>query len=197
MKVQIKILAITIIFLSIFSSCVKDDCDQNKIVATNDLEDSTYTHIMVYKDFDTVRFLKNGTDTVLFHAGKVNKKYQIELADGGYACGKEQYQIATQKFSNNLNDSFEIQFSKFWFAKKTADKLEVIFNNIYFAVHFEAIISCTNNTSVLEKSYCYEEMFPARDSRGKAPSGSEYIYYSKDFGIVKAFVNGNTYERLP
>ncbi|RZK06782.1 MAG: hypothetical protein EOO46_15035 [Flavobacterium sp.] len=197
MRIHIKILVITIAFFSSFSSCVKDDCDENKIVSTHDLDANTYSQIMVYKDLDTVRFLKNGTDTVEFFAGKVNKKYQVDLADGGYGCGKEQYQIATQKFKNNANDSFEIQFSKFGFAKKTADKLDVIFNDIYFQVHFESIINCGNHTPVLGKSYCYEEMFPARDSRGKEPRGSEYIYYSKDFGIVKAFVNSNTYERLP
>src|SRR5688572_1050924 len=153
MKVQIKILAITITFLSIFSGCVKDDCDENKIVATHDLDANTYGQIMVYKDFDTVRFLKNGADTVEFFAGKVDKKYYIEPADGGYECGKEKYQIATQKFKNNSNDSFEIQFSKFWFGKRRADKLEVLFKRIYFIVVFEDIISCKSTFNVLGKSY--------------------------------------------
>lgn len=186
MKLQIKISVITITFLIIFSGCVKDNCP-DKI---HDLD--FYNQIMVYEDFATIKFLRNSKDTVTFSAGKADKNYEVVPAD----CGNEKYQQVIQKFKYNTTDSFDIQYSKMLMSEPNWENFSIIFNKIYFQGQPKDIVNCTENIDILGKSYCVEKCKPVADFSGPI-KGNEFIYYSKDFGIVKAFVNGNTYERLP
>lgn len=180
----------------LFLSCKRDSdpggCkNSNAIVRVHDFNPAYYSRIMIYKDADSVRFLKNGNDTVVFYAGPIRNIDEIIPAQSG--CGKENFKAVMQILNSPTEDTLLLFYSMMLNYNFDYDQFAISFSETDFSQFPQYIVNCDTGTSsitVLGKSYCVGKM-------GVDQPGYPIILYAKDIGIIKISVNNNVYELIP
>lgn len=192
MNLYIKLIFAFIILTQNGCKTSQDECSNpNAITRIHDFNLEYYPHIMVYKEYDTIRLLKNSIDTVLFIGDKIRQLEDIIPAKSG--CGKESFKIAIQNFKSLTGDSIVLYYSMMLNYSLDIDQFTVEYNETNFNQFPEYIVNCDPSTStitVLGKSYCALKI----PSNG---GGLPYIYYSKDYGLIQLAINQDIYERIP
>ncbi len=170
--------------------CFKDKCkDSNIIVRTHNFNSNYYPHVMIYKDLENIRFLKNSVDTILFFGDKIKVIDAIIPAQNG--CGKESFKAVMQSFKNLSGDSLVLYYSVMLNYSLSTDHFTVSFKDTLFNQFAEYIVKCDSTVTVLGKSYCVRRMVADNGH------GLPYIYYAKDDGLIKVSLNNDVYERIP
>ncbi len=183
-------------FLIIIHSCKRDDntggCkNPSAIVRIHDFNPAYYSHIMVYKHADSVRFLKNGLDTVVFVAGPIQNLDEIIPAQNG--CGKESFKAVKQILISPSDDSIELIYSMMLNYNFDYDQFSIRFDNEDLSQFPQYIVNCdpgSSSITVLGKTYCVGKL-------GIDQTGKTIIYYAKDYGIVKVSKDNYMLELIP
>jgi hypothetical protein len=107
MKTKTKLLNL-IIALSLFSNCLKEDCDnstENKYVDKNYLP-----YIIPYTDTSTRLFLKNGKDTLLFKSQGLKETIEMQKGNDIGNCKTYKLQQYSFKMAASDTDFFEFKY---------------------------------------------------------------------------------------
>jgi hypothetical protein len=107
MKTKTKLLNL-IIALSLFSNCLKEDCDnstENKYVDKNYLP-----YIIPYTDTSTRLFLKNGKDTLLFKSQGLKETIEVQIGNDIGNCKTYKLQQYSLKMAASDTDFFEVKY---------------------------------------------------------------------------------------
>ena len=182
------------LFLFILFGCFKDESkdqckDSKTIVRTHDFNSDYYPHVMIYKDLENIRFLKNGVDTILFYGDRIRVIDEIVSAQKG--CGRESFKAVMQSFKNLTGDSIVLFYSVMLNYSLSIDQFTVSFKDTLFNQFSEYIVKCDSTVTVLGKSYCVRKMLADNGH------GLPYIYYAKDYGLIKVYLKNDVYERIP
>ncbi|MFI5221751.1 MAG: hypothetical protein ACHQK8_05460 [Bacteroidia bacterium] len=147
--------------------------------------------MMVYKDFDTLRFLQNSKDTVLFIGNKIQTSYNSASSHDECAIN-EQLQQIIQSFTNKTGDKITLNYYVTPSYEGNICAFEISFNNSTYGPNPAGAVNCFQNNAinitVLGKPYCVTKI---------NGGGNNYLYFNDTCGIVKIYVNPNIYERLP
>ena len=183
-----------ILLASTFSlcGCFKEKCPSTPEMKVYYVDMFYYSGLLLYKDFDTIKFLKNGTDTVLFWGDKV--ELSLDESSGHQPCPvKELLQNVHQTFTDTAKNKITLSYYVLPSYEGNGNDFEITFNNELFGPNYAGRISdCSQyseNITVLGKSYCANKMYPF--------GSADYLYFSDLFGIAKISINKTVYEKIP
>lgn len=180
---------------SLFYACNKDCERYNETRNVNVID---LPAVIPYSDTSTVKFIKNGTDTLIYTSQGLKEtyidSYESNTRSGG--CGTnfrlQQYSL---KMKHSDNEFFEITK---YVSARNGDYIKIqinnscIYDNIfgYYEVSTSDLITFELINSIVINNIKY-------DSINKISlNNSNYLLAKSKIGIVKMFVNSNVYERL-
>ena len=181
------ILLLLVLFISItlFSTC-KPNCDPNNPPAgvTGNLVPRDKSILFPYKDFDTIRFIRNNTDTVLFLGGKFETGYTSGL-DNNFDCPHlNKYQFMNLTFTNSLIENIIIHESSIY---------SITFKDRIFKTDNVLNVSANYDTShIFIRGISYKSVY-----KFNANSTTDNLYFAPSRGIIKIIYKNDTYEKLP
>jgi hypothetical protein len=190
MKTKSKLLNL-IIALSLFSNCLKEDCDnstENKYVDKNYLP-----YIIPYTDTSTRLFLKNGKDTLLFKSQGLKETIEVQIGNDIGNCKTYKLQQYSLKMAASDTDFFEVKYY--------ADKDGTLYNNYeiinginfsktktYLSDDYVNYFPIIYNTTILNNRY---------DSIKTSTNSSNEIVISKPkIGVLKIKTANVLYELI-
>jgi len=188
MKTKTKLLNL-IIALSLFSNCLKEDCDnstENKYVDKNYLP-----YIIPYTDTSTRLFLKNGKDTLLFKSQGLNETIEIEKGNDIGNCKTYKLQQYSLKMAASDTDFFEVSF----FAKvnSTLNYGKYNFNDQFMSKEIFDDALVLYYPPVI-KINILNSVYDTVNVVSLKPNGN--IYSKKYIGIIKIETSNSIYELI-
>ena len=184
-----KLIYITIL-ASIFCACNKD-CERHNETRNVNISDLSY--VIPYTDSSIVKFIKNGTDTLLYASQGLKEtytdSYESNTRSGG--CGTnfklQQYSL---KMKHSDNEYFEIiDYSKY----NASDNISININNtVKFTQLYPQNYYGYGNAIVVDtitiNNFKYEKISKVFED------GDNYFLGVGKIGIIKMVVKGNIYE---
>lgn len=198
MKTKIFTILFSLVALScIFTSCNKCPNPPKQIIINQDTV-LFKPYIMPYKNFDTIRCLRNGIDTVLFFGGKYQYGYNNSYTQED--CPQlVKGQWMGQMFSNQSTDSFYLYYYVSSFAEGSSPLFNILFNRETFG-YYNAFDMCflgdhPDSMYVLNKLYL-SPVKMIQNPNGYPPTvTNDTIYYRN--GIVRIKYMNTIYEKIP
>jgi hypothetical protein len=188
MKHKITLLTIAAIILSIISC--KDDCKPNTVGSEQKLSTQRILTLFPYKGDEKLKFLKNGTDTVIFHnLGFVNgHNYTTSQTDCPYQIP---HQYKSMTFIDSAgNNSFQLlNYVSSGFYNYFALSLNniIIFNDA--SISFILLDPPYNSVVIDRKKY---------DTLTYVSYNNSYAYYKTySTGMIKFKIDSNIFELIP
>lgn len=179
---------------SLFYACSKD-CERYN--ETRNVNVSNLSIVIPYTDTSTVKFIKNGTDTLTYTSQGLKEtytdSYESNTRSGG--CGTnlklQQYSL---KMKHSDNEFFEIKFYRNYSSSNYIDLNinGVDFNKLsapeYVAINSELTGEYLDNYVINNITY---------SNVSKININKEtYFSFKPKIGLLKAVVNNNTYELI-
>ena len=168
---------ICILLIALVSNCSK--CPDPKSGNTFNVNQDDLPYIIPYSDTSKVRFLKNGTDTVIFVSqGLKNTYIEQNQADGNCSSTNRIQQFSLMMKSKN-NDFFEMQILN--------DKIDYItfnINNLLFEKMFGQQFYATGDLkrTFIDSISINNSLF---DSVQQINFGNNYFIVKPRYGILK------------
>lgn len=195
MKTKIySVLLFALIFSCIQFIACKKDCDPNNppVGSTNDLFNLDKLLFFPYKDLDTLRLIKNNTDTILFTGGKIETGYNTGLNQDPTCPHADKLQYMKQIFSNNLSGTITLyEYILPQYNGYNSD-YSIKFNDRTYGPANAAVMGFYNDTTQV----IYAGGIAYKGSYKMTWSGDN-LYFSTGIGIIKIYYKGNSYEKLP
>lgn len=144
--------------------------------------------LLPYKDFDTIKFLKDNLDTVVFLGSKVNYSYNTAYTHDDCPL-VEKLQQGTQMFTSNLGSSFSLLYHILPSYEGHSGQYSISFNNESFGPYDEIdVLYITNKDTlyVVGKPYIGIQ---------KLISNTDTIYYKAE--ILRIKYQNTVYEKFP
>ena len=169
-------------------ACKKSNgCDPNNPPAggTIDIAQEDKLVLFPYKDFDTMKFVKNNSDTILFLGGKIETGYSSQL-DNNFDCPHlDKIQFMTLTFTNNLYGNIVMYENNIHYS--------ISFNNrTYGPVNNGFVYFYKDTTNISIRGVAYQNVY-----RFNGSSTTDNLYFRPSIGIIKIIYKGDTYEKLP
>jgi hypothetical protein len=188
-----KLIYITLL-ASIFYACNKD-CERYN--ETRNVNISNLSYVIPYTDSSIVKFIKNGTDTLLFASQGLKEtytdSYESNTRSGG--CGTnlklQQYSL---KMKHSDNEYFEIKFYRNY---SSSNYIDVNINGVAFnkltAPDYVAINSSL--TGEYLDNYVINNI-TYNDVSKININNETYFSFKPKIGLLKILINDDTYELI-
>lgn len=195
MKTKIKHKRFILIILTsilLFNTC-KKDCDPNNPPTgdTVDLGQEDKISLFPYKDFDTMKFIKNNTDTVLFLGGKFETGYNTGLTQDPNCPRADKLQYMKLIFTNKLNGAITFYEYRLGQPLDYGTEYSITFNDRTFGPSNE-VYGYRDSTKVSIRGITYTNVF-----KFNGASTIDNLYFVHGFGILKIIYKNDTYDKLP
>ncbi|MES2725478.1 MAG: hypothetical protein V4643_00155 [Bacteroidota bacterium] len=175
---------ISLFFLfHLFGSC-STDCPDNT-PTTNYVDQAYLPDIIPYSDTSTRRFLKNGSDTLVFTSQGLKETFESGSTLSGDCAKSYKNQKLSLKMAASDTDFFEITYDR-TYVKLTLNNKYISDNLIYqdFIKYYPPVLSET----VLNNKY---------DTISLLRNNSNLVAYVKPkMGVIKIVSSKNTYELI-
>ena len=195
-KTNILLIIATLFILLFFAACKLPSpggCPNPPETITLNVQGYTKS-LIPYKDYDTIRFLKDKNDTVLFIGGKVQTNY----VQGATQEDCPSIKLLQQMFQTFYDSVFKNNLTLRLFVPniqgETSTAFEIIYNNGLFGNTDAMDFFCdttqhhtAKGITVLGKSYCATEWSITNVT----------IFYADYYGIVKIIWLNSVYEKIP
>lgn len=188
MKTKTFIILFSLIALSsAFISCTQPCPNPPPVGYTFDLSPYDKSFCLPYKDFDTLKFLKNNLDTVIFIGNKVAYSYNNSYSQED--CPKiVKSQQGNQTFANNLGNTIALNLGVDY---SSSTDYSITFNQEVFGPYFPIDMEIPKADTIYVKGKQYTYVFPMTIS-----TSLDTIYFNQ-VGIIKIKYQNNIYEKLP
>lgn len=196
-KTNILLIIATLFILLFFAACKLPSpggCPNPPETITIDIDQAYARHVMVYKDYDTIKFLKDNKDTAIFIGGKLQTGYVHGATTDDCPSLKLCQQMIQTFYDTVFKNNFTIKLYIPNIPGITHADFEIIYNNGLFGNTDASEFSCDtthNHTSqsitVLGKTYCVTAWSITNVT----------IYYADRAGIVKILWLNSIYEKIP
>ncbi|MEI6596517.1 MAG: hypothetical protein WCO28_13205 [Bacteroidota bacterium] len=177
-----------------FNAC-KKNCDPNNPPAgtTNDLFNLDKQLFFPYKDLDTLRLIKNNTDTILFTGGKIETGYNTALNNEIDCPSLDKLQYMKLIFTNNLTGTILLYENTQPQVNGYFKNYSITFNDRTYGPTNAAIIGFYNDTTKV----IYAGGIAYKGSYKMICTSNDNLYFSTGIGIIKIIYKGDTYDKLP
>lgn len=177
-----------------FIAC-KKDCDPNNPPTgdTVDLGQEDKISLFPYKDFDTIMFIKNNLDTVIFLGGKIENGYNTAL-NGDINCPSlDKLQYMQLVFTNNVYGNIKLYENTLPQTNGYNTKYSISFSDrTYGTVDAGSVFLYQDSTQITIKGVAYKKVYKFNNS-----STTDNLYFVHNVGVIKIIYKGDTYEKLP
>ncbi len=171
-------------------------CCSKKNVVYYEISDETISKLLPYTNFQSLHFLKNGSDTVKFVAGEITRSDGIaEPNMRGGLCGETvNDDLISLNFKNLTYPGKDISFS-IYFRFFQDDG----YPQQYFAINLEDRIYEEKAANIGPTTIGYSDSILVNGNYHrylKNKFSIYHIYYSAEEGITKFNSNGDTFELI-
>jgi hypothetical protein len=183
--------ALTLLNISIFISC-RQPCPNPPDQSTVNLSSFLKQYVLPYKDYDTIKCLRNHIDSILFFGSKIQSGYNSSYDQN--ECPKLiKGQWMSQMFSNHSTDSFLLNY----YIVGSYPVYSILFDNELFGPYDASDIWYNINTDTM---YVLGKPYSSPFRMIQYPNDShivtnDTIYYRN--GIVRIKYQNNIYEKAP
>lgn len=190
-KSNIQTLFVAPLFILTFNSC-KDDCVNDKDIIM-DLYPQNIAKVMPYTGNETLRFLKNKSDTISFVGEGRKTSYSREQTQS--PCIEfEQLQNMNVSFHSSKNDE-TIGYDYYVMSRAFSNAAMVDVNyNRKLVGTYDNIYFFTNQRPEIKKDTACGVPY---DSVSKFTHKLGNLTFKPGFGIIKFTINDNMYELIP
>ncbi len=175
-----------------FIAC-KKNCDPNNPPdgETVNLGQEDKLFYFPFKDFDTIKFIKNNTDTVLFLGNKFETGYNKAFNQDPNCPGLDKLQYMKLFFANNSNGT--ITFYEYTLSQALGNftKYSITYNDRIYGPTGETN-SFTDSTNIYIMGVDYKDVF-----KFNGKSTTDNLFFVHNVGVIKIIYKGDTYEKLP
>ncbi|MES2725472.1 MAG: hypothetical protein V4643_00125 [Bacteroidota bacterium] len=190
MKILYPLISLFLLF-HLFSSC-STDCPDNT-PTTNYVDQAYLPDIIPYSDTSTRRFLKNGSDTLVFTSQGLKEIFESGSTLSGDCPKSYKNQKLSLKMAASDTDFFEILFTstndiKLSINDMKFDNLFWVRENIYDQ-NKELSSVFIDEFTVLNNTY-------TSVTKISSSSPSDYFVNKGKYGLIKIAVKGNVYELI-
>ncbi len=182
------ILIVSFLFSSILMTSCYYDCDESKLPRNTYLLPNDAKDAFAYNGNDTIRFLKNNKDTIVFIGSEIDSFYverpRILECDGEIAIYEEYEIIFTSLETSQIK--INLQYPKF---AKTGVSIEYGLSPFIFFLSTEKSNSLPDFDSLKINGKYHYDIFMLSDFNAT-------LYYTKENGIIKIITNTEKLEIL-
>ena len=177
-----------------FNAC-KPNCDSSNPPKgqTRNLGPSDKPVLFTYKDLDTIKFIKNNIDTILFFGDQIVRGYNQAL-DGDLSCAHaDQLQYMQLTFTNKTYGQISLYENTLSQANDYGTQFSItFFNSTYGPADADHVFLFKDTTNILVNGKNYKDVYKFNNS-----STTDNLFFVHNIGIIKILYKGDTYEKLP
>jgi len=202
MKNRINYIFLSLILLTsilIFNTCKKSsDCDPNNppVGQTRDLFPGDKLSLLPYKDFDTIKFIKNNTDTVVFLGGKFETGYNTAFDQDPTCPHADKVQYFKLILTNNLNGIITLYEYILGQPLDYVSQYSITFKDRTYGPKdpnsSNSVIGYRDSTKNYIGGIVYTDVY-----KFNGVSTYDNLYYISGIGIIKIIYKNDIYEKLP
>jgi len=177
-----------------FNAC-KPNCDSSNPPKgqTRNFSPLDKSILFPYKDFDTIKFIKNNTDTILFFGGQIVTGYNQSLDQDLSCAHADQLQFMQLTFSNTTYGKIGLYESTLSQANDYGTQYSITFkDNTYGSVDADIVASYSDTTHISISGISYKHVYKFNGN-----TNTNNLFYVPSLGIIKIIYKNDTYERVP
>ena len=173
---KIFVLGLTILISNYFSGCSKDKCiqqpDQTFLMSSSDKAQ------IIYSGRDTLKFLHNAIDTIVFIGQGKQSYFNVEPGTGGDCPGANQKYEGYDIIYMSSQFSSKIFFSQHLYLSGGSE-VTVDFNNSKFGYSSTDIRLAKDSINIFNQTYYNECVFYTYSNK------TDTLYFNKSVGVLK------------
>lgn len=180
--------------IAMFDAC-KPNCDSNNPPKgqTKNIVPDDKPILFPFKNFDTIKFIKNNTDTIMFFGDQIVTGYNQALDQDLSCAHSDQLQFMQLTFTNNTKDKIDLYENTLPQSNDYVKEFSITFNDvIYGPIEAYSISSNSDTTNISIRGVVYKHVYKFNGN-----SNTDNLFYIPSVGIIKVIYKNDTYEKLP